>query len=165
MRREFIDGIDRLPNFHLRFRGFDRTEVVTALAKLSSENFDARREIDRLGVEIERLQAAVVERASTDGDVQRAVIAVTKVADEIRRQAEESARQIQREAEDRGRVTVDRLREEARALEVEIDGLLDKRREVVVALESCIQSLATELDQVRDHSADKSAAGALAKTG
>ena len=140
-------------------------EVVAALSKLSTENAEARREIDRLGNEIERLQTAVTDRLTGEGDVQRALVAATKVAEEIRREAEESARKVQREAEDRGRATVDRLRNEAQTIEGDIDALLARRSEVAAAIESLIESLNGELDQIRRESKGESAGGTLAKTG
>ena len=163
MRR--IDDIDRFPRFHKRLWGFDRMEVVAALSKLSTENAEARREIDRLGNEIERLQTAVTDRLTGEGDVQRALVAATKVAEEIRREAEESARKVQREAEDRGRATVDRLRSEAQTIEGDIDALRARRSEVAASIESLIQTLTGELEEVRRESRSESAGGNLAKTG
>ena len=155
MRR--IDDVDRYPRFSVRLRGFDRTEVVAALAKLSSENAEARREIDRLGTEIERLQSAVTDRLGGEGDVHRALVAATKVADEIRKEAEESARKVRREAEVVGQATADRLRTEAQAIEGDIDSLRARRSEVAASIESLIESLAGELEQMRRE--DPSASG------
>ena len=178
--RRLDDDIDRLPRFRRTFRGFDRTEVVAALAKLSSENAEARHQIDRLGAEIERLQSSVSDRLTSGGgdvgDVQRALVAATKVADEIRkeaeeaarriqRDAEESARRIQREAEDRGRATVDRLKAEAQSLEGDIDALRARRAEVAASIESLIHSLTGELEQIRQEIASEPVDSKLAKTG
>ena len=164
MRRP-IDDVDRYPRFSLRLRGFDRTEVVAALAKLSSENAEARREIDRLGTEIERLQSAVTDRLSGEGDVHRALVAATKVADEIRKEAEESARKVRREAEVVGQATVERLRMEAQAIEGDIDALRARRSEVAASIESLIESLTGELEQIRREDPGESGDGKLAKTG
>ena len=161
MRRS--DDIDRFPRFHKRLWGFDRTEVVAALSKLSTENAEARREIDRLGTEIERLQTSVTDRLTGEGDVQRALVAATKVADEIRKEAEESARKVKREAEDQGRATVDRLRSEAQTIEGDIDALRARRSEVAASIESLIQALTGELEEVRREGSAGS--GGLAKTG
>jgi cell division initiation protein len=162
MRR---DDMDRFPRFRKRLWGFDRTEVVAALAKLSTENAEARREIDRLGNEIERLQTAVSERLSGEGDVQRALVAATRVAEEIRKEAEEAARKVRREAEQDGRATVDRLRSEAQSIEGDIDALRARRSEVAASIESLIESLNGELDQIRRESEGEPAGGTLAKTG
>ena len=160
MRR--IDDIDRFPRFRKRLWGLDRMEVVAALSKLSTENAEARREIDRLGNEIERLQTAVTDRLTGEGDVQRALVAATRVAEEIRKEAEDSARKVQREAEDRGRATVDRLRNEAQTIEGDIDALLARRSEVAASIESLIQALTGELEEVRR---ERPEGGTLAKTG
>ena len=160
-----IDNVDRFPRFRRRLRGFDRTEVVAALAKLSSENAEARREIDRLGTEIERLQSAVTDRLSGEGDVHRALVAATKVADEIRKEAEESARKVRREAEVVGQATADRLRTEAQAIEGDIDSLRARRSEVAASIESLIGSLTGELEQMRREVPSESGDGTLAKTG
>lgn len=163
MRR--IDDFDRHPRFRKRLWGFDRTEVVAALSKLSTENAEARREIDRLGNEIERLQTAVTDRLTGEGDVQRALVAATKVAEEIRREAEESARRVQRDAEDQRRATVDRLRTEAQTIEGDIDALRARRSEVAASIESLIQALTDELQQFRQDSPHNSEGGKLARTG
>ena len=160
-----IDNVDRFPRFRRRLRGFDRTEVVAALAKLSSENAEARHEIDRLGAEIERLQSAVTDRLGGEGDVHRALVAATKVADEIRKEAEESARKVRREAEVVGQATADRLRTEAQAIEGDIDSLRARRSEVAASIESLIESLTGELEQMRREVPSESGDGTLAKTG
>jgi cell division initiation protein len=154
----------RYPGFSIRFRGFDRTEVVAALAKLASENEEARREIDRLGAEIDRLQATVADQLVSERHVQRALIAASKVADEIRGRAEEDARRITRDAEDRGEGTVQRLRDQARSIEGQIDALLARRREVEASIESFIKVISAELEHVREQESADSADGALAPT-
>ena len=160
----------RYPGFRVRFRGFDRTEVVAALAKLASENEDARREIDRLGSEIDRLQASVTEQYDSERDVQRALVAASKFADEIRMRAEEEAQQIRRDAAAEGELIVQRQREQARALEEQIVALLARRREVEASIESFLKSMSDELARVSQKKtvvpADGEAAdGALAEAG
>ena len=139
----------RYPGFRVRFRGFDRSEVVAALAKLASENEDARREVDRLDAEIERLQATVAEQLGSERHVQRALVAASKIADDIRAQAEEDARRIVKEAEERGELSVKSLRDQCRHLEAQIDTLLARRREVEAAIESFIKVISDELEHAR----------------
>lgn len=155
----------RYPGFRVRFRGFDRTDVVAALAKLASENEDARREIDRLGTEIERLQLAVTEQYDSERDVQRALVAASKFADEIRLRAEEEAQQIRRNAEADGESIVQLQRETARALEEQIDALLARRREVEASIGSFLKAMGDELARVSEKKTDEPADGALAQTG
>jgi cell division initiation protein len=154
----------RYPGFRMRFRGFDRTEVVSALAKLASENGEARREIDRLGSEIERLQATVADQLGSERHVQRALIAASKVADDIREHAEEEARRIVRDAEERGELAVQRLRDQARNIEGQIDALLSRRREVEASIESFIKVISEELEHTRENEPEKSANDRLAST-
>src|SRR4051812_29418723 len=123
-------GDGRYPGFRIRFRGFDRMEVVAALAKLASENEEARREMDRLSSEIDRLQATVAEQLDSERHVQRALVSASKVADDIRDRAEDEARRIVRDAEDRAEGAAQRLRDQARGIEGQIDALLARRREV-----------------------------------
>jgi len=139
------------------FRGFDRTEVVSALAKLASENDEARREIDRLGGEIERLQASVATQMDSERHVQRALIAASKLADEIRDRAELEARRVLRDAEHRGEQLVQDVRNQAHELEGQIETLLGRRREAELAVESLIRILNDELD--RQHQIDASDSG------
>ena len=154
----------RYPGFRVRFRGFDRTEVVAALAKLSSENGEARREIDRLGSEIDRLQATVEDQLDNERHVQRALVAASKVADDIREGAQEEARRIVRDAVEREEANVQRLRDQARSLEGQIDALLTRRQDVVASIESFIKVISDELEHARQNEADESTDGALAPT-
>jgi cell division initiation protein len=147
-----MDGA-RYPGFSIRFRGFDRMEVVAALAKLASENEEARREMDRLASEIDRLQATVAEQLGSERHVQRALVSASKVADDIRDRAEEEARRIVREAEDRAEGASQRLRDQARNLEGQIDALLARRREVEASIESFIKVISDELEHVRQNDA------------
>jgi cell division initiation protein len=135
--------------------------VVAALAKLASENGEARREVDRLGSEIDRLQATIAEQLGSERHVQRALIAASKVADDIRDRAEEEARRIVHEAEDRGELAVQRLRDQARSLEGQIDALLSRRREVEASIEAFIRVISDELDHVRQNQSDESSDTAL----
>jgi cell division septum initiation protein DivIVA len=163
-RRLQFDEV-RYPGFRVRFRGFDRTEVVAAFAKLASENEDARREIDRLGSEIDRLQASVTEQYDSERDVQRALVAASKFADDIRIRAEEEAHQIRRDAAADSETIVQQLRETARELQVEIDTLLARRRDVEASIASFIKAMSDELDRVSQKHTDEPGNGALAKTG
>jgi len=163
-RRPYIDE-GRYPGFRVRFRGFDRTEVVAAFAKLASENEDARREIDRLGSEMDRLQASVIEQYDAERDVQRALVAASKFADELRARAEEEAIQIRRDASADAELLVQRLRETARELEGEIEGLLARRRDVEASIASFIKAMSDELERVGQKRTDEPGGTALAKTG
>ena len=157
--------MNRYPSFRVRFRGFDQREVVSALAKLASENEEARREINRLGKEIDRLQGSVTEQAGNDRHVQRALVAASKAADDIRERAEEEARRILREAEERGALVVQQSRDEARALEEQVHALLARRREVETSIESFLKVMSDELEHSRRPQPDESASGTLARTG
>ena len=158
-----MDG--HFPGFRVRFRGFDRTEVVAALAKLAAENEDARREIDRLDREIDRLQASVTEQFDSERDVQRALVAAYKFSDEIRARAEEEAHQIRRDAAADSEVIVQRLRETARELEAEIDALLARRRDVEASIASFIKAMSDELQRVTQKHTTDPLDDALAQTG
>lgn len=155
----------RYPGFHVRFRGFDRSEVVAALAKLASENEEARREVDRLGTEIDRLQATVADQLGSERHVQRALISASKVADDIRERAEDEARRIVREAEERGQLSVQRLKDQASNLEAQIEALLTRRQEVEASIENFIKVISDELEHARQSQPDESSANdALAST-
>jgi cell division initiation protein len=155
------------PGFRVRFRGFDRSEVVAALAKLASENEEARREIDRLGAEMDRLQASVAEQHGSERHVQRALVAASKLADDIRERAEEEARRILRDAEERGELAVQQLRDQAHGTKGEIEALLAHRREVESSIEAFIKVISDALDRARQHprEAVESSSSALASTG
>ena len=113
---------------------------------------------------MDRLQVTVSEQIGNERHVQRAMVVASKVADEIRERAEEEARRIVRDAEDRGQLLSERLREEARAIEGQIEALLARRREVEASTESFIKVMSDELEHVRRHQDDESTDGALAHT-
>lgn len=137
-------------SFRVCFRGYDREEVTAALQKLASENSEAWREIDRMGSEIEQLQRAMAEQLENERHVQTALITAAKVADEIRINAEEEARRILREAEQRGDATLEQLRSQARVIEGQIDALLARRRDAETAIETLVKGLARELEDTRE---------------
>jgi hypothetical protein len=87
------------------------------------------------------------------------------VADELRERAEEEARRIVRDAENRGQLLSERLRDEARGIEGQIEALLARRRDVEASIESFIKVISDELEHVRRHQDDDSRPGALAQTG
>jgi cell division initiation protein len=165
MSRRLQAGKGRQPAFRTRFRGFDRTEVVAALAKLAAENEDARREIELLATEIDRLQAAVTGQSDNERHAQRALVAASKLAEEIRERAEEEARQIRREAEADGELILQRLHDKARRVEEQIDGLLARRSEIEASLGAFIKVISDELERVRQQPREESAGAALAETG
>jgi cell division septum initiation protein DivIVA len=165
MTRRIEAGKGRQPTFRIRFRGFDRTEVVAALAKLAAENEDACREIELLGDEIDRLQAAITNQSDNERHAQRALVAASRLADEIRGHAEEEALQIRREAEADGELILQRLHDKARRLEEQIDGLLARRSEIEASLGSFLKVIYDELERVRQQQRDESAGAALAETG
>ena len=109
---------------------------------------------------------ALVERVNLAVSQQVApILAELDAAREtIREQAEEEARRILRDAEDQSRVIVQRLRDEAREIEGQIESLLVRRREVETSIEALIASMSKQLEHVRQQHADD-AAGHLAKTG
>jgi cell division septum initiation protein DivIVA len=156
---------ERYPGFRVRFRGFDRMEVVAAFAKLASENEDARREIDRLGDEIHRLQVSVTVQYDAERDVQRALVAASKFADDIRVRAEEEAHQIRRDAAADSELIVQRLRDTARELEGEIDALLARRRDAEASIATFIKAMSEELERVNQKHPGEPANDALKKTG
>lgn len=180
----------RSERFHVRFRGFDRREVVAALAKFASENQEARREVDRLGAELERLRALMIDLRDHERHAQRALVSAHKAADEIRERAEQEARQIAaaaeeirarakqeagralREAEASGELLLHQAREQARQMEGQIDGLVARRQKAETNLESFVNLLADALAEARrEHrgQSEKSIEGdfgdALAPTG
>ena len=138
------------PSFRVRFRGYDREEVTAALQKLASENSEAWREIDRMGSEIEQLQRALAEQLENERHVQIALITAAKVADEIRINAEEEARRILREAEQRGDATLEQLRSQARVIEGQIDALLARRRDAETSIETLVKGLVRDLEDTRE---------------
>lgn len=165
MNSRFSIDRGRLPGFRIRFRGFDRTEVLAAFGKLAAENEDARREIERLADEINRLEVAIAEQSESERHVQRALIAASKLADEMRVRAEAEAHQIRREAQEDGEQIVQRLHDTVRGLEEQIDGLLARRREVEESIGAFIKGISDELDRARQQQGDHVPGSALAEAG
>ena len=170
-------GDGRFGGFRTRFRGFDRGEVVAALVKFASENQEARQEVDRLGVELERLRASINDLRDNERHAQRVLISAHKAADEIREHAAQEAHQIVAEAEDlRARAEQEasrtvreaeagaelllrQARERARQLEGQIDALVSRRRGAEISLESFLRTVTDALAEARrEHRVDPLAA-------
>jgi hypothetical protein len=107
----------------------------------------------------------MTDQSDNERHAQRALVAASKLAEEMRGRAEEEARQIRREAEADGELILQRLHDKARRVEEQIEGLLARRSEIEASLGAFLKVISDELERVRQQQKDQSAGAALAETG
>src|ERR1051325_4656393 len=91
----------RQARFSTAMRGVDRDDVTTFLQE-AAEGFDhAMRENERLRMEIVRLEASLNQFRELEGSLKTTLMSAQRVADDMRENAQQEAARIQREAEGR----------------------------------------------------------------
>lgn len=151
------------PELTLRTKplGFDKEEVRTLLQNLATDYEEARRQIDRLSAELRAAQASPtaqpVRQESTGVQVERVLASAHRVAEEVRVEAETTARRLLQEAQDEAsqmrihaeadaaaltRTAATRLAE----LKTEVQEMIDRRDAVQAMLDRAADRL-TEIAQ------------------
>jgi cell division initiation protein len=106
--------------FRRRFRGFDRQEVLHFLGEVSEEMLALAGRMEELEREHGELDRRIEEYRKRDGAIQETLLAVRKLADEIRDEARRDADLIVREARLTGETQLRQARECALRIEDEI---------------------------------------------
>ena len=131
-------------------RGYDRVEVSALLAAVADDYEAALRETDRLRQELTRMEGVMAEHRQREADLRNMLLTAQKVSDDIRKNAEEDARRIIREAQGRSDLLLEKTQARLEDIQREIDGLKLKRRDVETSIESTIQTLRNTLEYVRE---------------
>jgi cell division initiation protein len=143
----------RQHKFTTALRGFDRVEVTAFLVAAADDYEAALRETDRLRQENLRLESLLNEHREHERSLKTTLIAVQRLADEIKANAQEEAQRIVRDAEGRSALLLEKTQARAEDIQREIDGLKLKRRDVETSIEATIQTLRNTLEYVREQEA------------
>lgn len=139
----------RQQRFKTVMRGFDRDEVTAFLHEVAEDYEQALRETDRLRDDLGRTQASLDELREHERTLRNTLLTAQKLADEIRNNAEQEARRVVRDAEDRAELAVQKAQNRLGEVQREIDGIRLKRRDAETSLESSIATLRNSLDFIR----------------
>jgi cell division initiation protein len=140
----------RQQRFRSSFRGFDKVEVAAFLTAVADDYEHALRETDRLRQDVTKMEAMLAEHRDAEKNLRTTLLAAQRLADDIKANAEEEARRVLRDAEERSAMIVAKTQARVEDIEREIDGLKLKRKDVETTIESTIQALRNTLEFVRE---------------
>jgi cell division initiation protein len=140
----------RQPRFRTALRGFDKVEVTSFLMAVAEDYEQALRETDKLRTDLVRMEAALHEHREHERGLKAALMAAQKLADDITSRAEDEARRLIREAQDRSDLLLQKTQARLEDVQREIDGLKLKRKDVETTIEATIQTLKNTLEFVRE---------------
>jgi len=143
----------RQQRFRAAMRGFDKVEVTSFLMAVADDYEQALRETDRLRQEVTRLEGVVSQHREHEKSLQSTLLTAQKLADDIKKNAEEEGRRIINEAQGRSELLLEKTQSRLEDVQREIDGLKLKRRDVETTIESTIQTLRNTLEYVREQEA------------
>jgi cell division initiation protein len=140
----------RQQRFKTVMRGFDREEVTAFLSEVADDYEQALREADRLRDELGRTQASLDELREHERNLRNTLLTAQKLADEIRNNAEQEARRVVRDAEDRAEIVLQKAQGRLHDVNREIDGVRLRRKDAEASLESTITALRNSLEFLRE---------------
>ena len=140
----------RQQRFATALRGFDKIEVTSFLLAVADDYETALRETDRLRQELSRLEAVLNEHREQEKSLQSTLLTAQKLADDIKKNAEQEAHRILREAEGRSDLLLEKTSARLEDVQREIDGMKLKRKSVETSIEATIQTLRNTLEYVRE---------------
>jgi cell division initiation protein len=143
----------RQQRFATSLRGFDKIEVTSFLLAVADDYEEALRETDRLRQDLSRMEAVIHEHREQEKSLQSTLLTAQKLADDIRKNAEQEAQRIIREAEGRSDLLLEKTSARLEDVQREIDGLKLKRKSVETSIEATIQTLRNTLEYVREQEA------------
>jgi cell division initiation protein len=140
----------RQQRFKTVMRGFDREEVTAFLSEVADDYEQALREAERLRDELGRTQASLDELREHERNLRNTLLTAQKLADEIRNNAEQEARRVIRDAEDRAEIVLQKAQGRLHDVQREIDGVRLRRKDAEASLESTIAALRHSLEFLRE---------------
>lgn len=156
-RREKLMNVSPLDLRQQRFRnamrGYDKIEVTSFLMAVADDYEQALRDADRLRTDLTRMEAVLNEHREHERGLKAALMAAQKLADDITSRAEDEARRLIREAQERSDLILQKSQARLEDVQREIDGLKLKRRDVETSIEATIQTLRNTLEFVREQEA------------
>ena len=140
----------RQSRFRSSLRGFDKVEVMSLLSAAADDYEQALRDADKLKQEVARLDGALKQQREQENGLKTTLMTAQKLADDIKTNAEEEAKRIIREAQNRSDLLLEKTQARLEDIQREIDGLKLKRKDVEVTIEATIQTLHNTLEFVRE---------------
>lgn len=139
----------RQPRFKAGVRGFDKTDVVAFLTEAADDYEHALREMDRLRMEVARLEALLSDHRERETTLRNTLTTAQRLADEMKEAAQNEARMIVREAQGRSDLLIQKAQARLEQIEHDITELRLRRRGVEGTLEAAIQTLYHGLEFIR----------------
>jgi cell division initiation protein len=139
----------RQPRFKTGVRGFDKTDVVAFLTEAADDYEHALREMDRLRLEVARLEALLVDHRERETTLRNTLTTAQRLADDMKEAAQNEARMIVREAQGRSDLLIQKAQARLEQIERDITELRLRRRGVEGTLEAAIQTLYHGLEFIR----------------
>ena len=126
---------------------------MSLLSAAADDYEQALRDADKLKQEVARLDGALKQQREQENGLKTTLMTAQKLADDIKTNAEEEAKRIIREAQNRSDLLLEKTQSRLEDVQREIDGLKLKRRDVETSIESTIQTLRNTLEYVREQDA------------
>src|SRR6476659_8671623 len=111
----------RQQRFRSAFRGFDKVEVTSFLAAVADDYEQALRETDRLRQDLTRMEAVLNEHREAERNLRNTLMTAQKLADDIKKNAEEEGRRIIRDAEKQSELLLEKTEARLEDVQREID--------------------------------------------
>ena len=140
----------RQPRFKTVMRGFDKAEVVAMLTEAADDYEHALREMDRMRLDVTRLEALLNEHREREVHLRNTLITAQRLADEIKDAAQAEAKLIVKEAQGRADLLLQKAQVRLEEVERDINEMRLRRRDVEGSLEASIQSLYHALEFIRE---------------
>ena len=112
----------RQQRFSTALRGFDKVEVTSLLMAVADDYEQALRDSDRLRQEVAKLEGIIGGYREQEKSLQSTLVTAQKLADDIRRSAEDEARRIVREAQGRSELLLEKTQARVEDVQREIAG-------------------------------------------
>jgi len=133
--------------FHVKFRGFDMSEVDAFLEEVGENVFQLLQENQKLREQMEVLERYRQDFFGQEKDFKKAIIAAQKIADEMRERSTREAEETLATA----RLEVEQFRREAesekKSLQEEIDQLRESRDNVREEIKAVLHSYLEQLEK------------------
>ena len=146
----------RQQRFRKVMRGYDMTEVVAFLTEAADDYEHALREIDRLRVDLTRMESLLAEHRDREANLRNTLLTAQRLAEEIKEAAQNESKLIIREAQGRADLLLQKAQVRLEEVERDINELRLRRRGVEGSLEASIQALYSALEFIRDQDRDRS---------
>ena len=140
----------RQHRFRTVLRGYDKTEVVALLTEAADDYEHALREIDRLRVDLSRMESLLSEHREREANLRNTLLTAQRLAEEIKEAAQNESKLIIREAQGRADLLLQKAQVRLEEVERDINELRLRRRGVEGSLEASIQALYSALEFIRD---------------